>query len=61
METTTTTKCVYLSGPISDPATGLPRDGWQCDFLDAEARLRRMGLTVITPVEQHVNSHIKED
>ena len=51
METTTTTKCVYLSGPISDPATGLPREGWQRDFLDAEARLRRMGLTVVNPVD----------
>ena len=51
METTTTTKCVYLSGPISDPVTGLPREGWQRDFLDAEARLRRMGLTVVNPVD----------
>ena len=42
---------IYISGPISDPTTGLPREGWQRIFLDAEAKLRRMGFSVINPVD----------
>ena len=40
---------VYISGPISDPATGQPREGWQRDFTEAEARLKDMGFEVINP------------
>ena len=45
------TKTIYISGPITDLSTGQPREGWQQDFLDAEAKLRRMGFTVINPVD----------
>ena len=44
-------KTIYISGPITDLSTGQPRDGWQQDFLDAEAKLRRMGFSVINPVD----------
>lgn len=44
-------KTVYISGSITDIATGQPREGWQKDFLDAEARLRAMGFYVINPVD----------
>ena len=44
-------KTIYISGPITDLTTGLPRKGWQQDFLDAEAKLRRMGFNVINPVD----------
>ena len=44
-------KTIYISGPISDLTTGQPREGWQQDFLDAEAKLRRMGFAVINPVD----------
>ena len=44
-------KTVYISGSITDPATGLPRDGWQKDFLEAKAKLRAMGFYVINPVD----------
>lgn len=44
-------KTVYISGSITDPATGQPRDGWQKDFLEAEAKLRAMGFYVINPVD----------
>lgn len=44
-------KTVYLSGSITEHATGLPRDGWQKDFLEAEAKLRAMGFYVINPVD----------
>ena len=44
-------KTIYISGPITDLTTGQPREGWQKDFLDAEAKLRRMGFTVINPVD----------
>ena len=44
-------KTIYISGPITDLSTGQPRDGWQQDFLDAEAKLRRMGFAVINPVD----------
>lgn len=44
-------KTIYISGSISDPTTGLPRDGWQKDFLDAEERLRKMGYQVLTPID----------
>ena len=45
------TKTIYISGPITDLSTGQPREGWQQDFLDAEAKLRRMGFNVINPVD----------
>lgn len=44
-------KSIYISGPISDPRTGQPRDGWQKDFLKAEAKLRSMGFNVINPID----------
>lgn len=44
-------KTIYISGSITNNATGQPREGWQRDFLDAEARLRRMGFYVINPVD----------
>ncbi len=44
-------KTIYISGPITDPETGQPREGWQRDFLDAEQKLRRMGFLVINPVD----------
>ena len=44
-------KTVYISGSITDPATGQPRDGWQKDFFEAEAKLRAMGFYVINPVD----------
>ena len=44
-------KTIYISGPITDPETGQPCEGWQQDFLDAEAKLRRMGFQVINPVD----------
>jgi hypothetical protein len=44
-------KTIYISGPITDPATGQPREGWQQDFADAEERLRRMGFNTINPIE----------
>ena len=46
-----TMKTIYISGPITDPETGRPREGWQKDFLDAEQKLRRMGFNVINPVD----------
>ena len=44
-------KTIYISGPITDQETGLPREGWQKDFLEAEAKLRRMGFYVMNPVD----------
>ncbi|MBO4499183.1 MAG: DUF4406 domain-containing protein [Bacteroidaceae bacterium] len=44
-------KTIYISGPITDPATGKPRGGWQKDFLNAEAKLRSMGFRVLNPVD----------
>lgn len=44
-------KTIYISGPITDPITGKPRDGWQKDFLNAEAKLRCMGFRVLNPVD----------
>lgn len=54
-------KTVYISGSITNPATGQPRDGWQKDFLEAEAKLRGMGFNVINPVDiaQEVNDAFK--
>ena len=45
------TKTIYISGSITDLSTGQPRECWQKDFLDAEAKLRRMGFNVINPVD----------
>ena len=42
---------LYISGPITDLSTCQPREGWQQDFLDAEAKLRRMGFAVLNPVD----------
>ena len=42
---------IYISGPITDNKTGLPREGWQEDFRAAEEKLRGMGFEVITPIE----------
>ena len=42
---------IYISGPISDPTTSQPRTGWQNEFLEAEAKLRRMGFSVMNPVD----------
>lgn len=42
---------IYISGPITDSKTGQPREGWQKEFLDAEAKLRRMGFSVMNPVD----------
>lgn len=44
-------KTIYISGSITDLSTGLPREGWQQDFLDAEQKLRRMGFCVINPID----------
>lgn len=45
------TKTIYISGPITDNCTGLPREGWEKDFQDAEKTLRDMGFEVINPIE----------
>lgn len=50
------TKYVYISGPITDSSTGQPRDGWQKDFMEAEAKLRAMGFEVINPVNLAVKA-----
>lgn len=42
---------IYVSGPITDNATGLSRKGWQEEFLEAGAKLEAMGFSVVTPVE----------
>lgn len=44
------TKTIYISGPITDNRTGLPREGWEKDFRDAEKTLRKMGVEVINPI-----------
>ena len=44
-------KTVYISGSITDPQTNQPRDGWQKDFLEAEAQLRAKGFNVINPID----------
>jgi len=44
-------KTIYISGPITDNRTGQPRDGWQKDFLDAEAKLREIGFLVMNPID----------
>lgn len=44
-------KTVYISGSITDPQTNQPRDGWQKGFLEAEAKLRAMGFSVINPID----------
>ena len=41
---------IYISGPITDPATGLPREGWQEAFNAAEHDLWSRGYDVINPV-----------
>ena len=40
-------KTVYISGSITDPQSGKPRDGWQKNFLEAEARLREIGFNFL--------------
>ena len=44
-------RVIYVSGPITDNATGLPREGWEKDFRVAEKELRAMGFDVISPVD----------
>ena len=44
-------KTIYISGSITNPETNQPREGWQKDFLEAEARLRAMGFSVINPID----------
>ena len=41
---------IYISGPITDPRTGQPRDGWQEDFNTVEKELRQRGYDVVSPV-----------
>ena len=43
-------KAIYISGPITDNTTGLPREGWQEDFVRAEEHLRELGFDVVNPV-----------
>lgn len=45
------TKTIYISGPITDNTTGLPREGWEQDFREAEEKLREMGFEVVSPVD----------
>ena len=40
---------IYISGPITDNKTGLPRNGWENEFRAAEEKLLEMGFSVITP------------
>lgn len=42
---------IYISGPITCSYGNQPRDGWQKDFLEAEAKLRTMGFNVINPID----------
>lgn len=42
---------LYISGSITDPQTNQPRDGWQKDFLEAEAQLRAKGFNIINPID----------
>ena len=42
---------IYISGPITDNQTGLPKKYWQEDFIKTEDKLVKMGYNVITPVE----------
>ena len=44
-------RILYISGPITDNGTGLPRENWHLDFLRAEEKLRAMGFDVINPVQ----------
>ena len=44
-------KTIYISGPITDNATGQPREGWQKKFMEAEKKLRQMGYGTINPVD----------
>lgn len=42
---------IYISGPITDPQTGAPREGWREPFNIAAKKLRGFGFRVINPVE----------
>jgi len=44
-------KTIYISGPITDLSTGLPRMDWQQDFVNAESKLSIMGFQAINPVD----------
>lgn len=44
-------KTIYISGPITDLSTGLPRMDWQQDFVNAESKLSIMGFQSINPVD----------
>ena len=43
-------RVIYISGPITDNKTGLPREGWHHDFQAAEKMLVGLGFSVINPV-----------
>jgi nucleoside 2-deoxyribosyltransferase len=47
---------IYLSGPITDPQTGLPRDGWQQVFNEAKKTIETMGFETISPVDIALNA-----
>ena len=44
-------KTIYISGPITDNATGQPRKYWQEEFVVAEKTLHALGYNVINPVD----------
>lgn len=44
-------RTIYLSGPITDPQTNQPREGWEKPFNALENHLRQQGLDVINPVD----------
>lgn len=46
---------IYISGPITDPQTGQPREGWEAAFNAVESELKSRGYDVISPV------HISEE
>ena len=41
---------IYISGPITDPQTGEPRQGWQEAFNGMADHLQQQGLKTINPV-----------
>ncbi len=53
---------IYISGPITDPATGAPRKGWKKDFRNAENYLHELCLEAINPVRlaQELETSMRE-
>ena len=49
---------IYLSGPITDLQTGLPRDGWQDGFNEAKKILETMGFETINPADIALNAEV---